>query len=434
MRKRLRALRIRPFRRLLTSYTVNELGDSAGVVALAVLVFDRTGDVAPTAALFLAAKFIPAVVAPLMTAKLDQLATRRTLPLIYLAEAIAFGAFAFIADGNFLLVAVLVLAVVDGTLAVTARALTRAAIASTLQPTGLLREGNALVNIGFAAAAVVGAAVAGVLIATLGLSATLLVDAVSFLLIAVLLAVSSDLPQAGGEREPWLPRIRSGLTFVRHHRTIRWLLLGEAIALVLFTMIIPIEVVYAKETLGSTSAGFGILLASWGLGIVIGSLIYVIVRERSPRLLILISTATIGVAYLGMAGAQTLTVACLLSVLGGAGNGVQWVAVITAIQEATPADYQARVVGLLESSYAAMPGIGYVLGAAITAVGSPRTAYAVAGGGILLLVLGASIALFANRGDPTQQQAAPSGDSALPLPPEVDAVAPTAFGSGRGSV
>jgi predicted MFS family arabinose efflux permease len=434
VQERVRALRIRPFRRLLTSYTVNELGDSAGVVALAILVFDRTGNVASTAALFLAAKFIPAVVAPLLTAKLDQLATRRTLPLIYLAEATVFGALALIADGNFLLVAVLVLAVVDGTLAVTARGLTRAAIANTLQPTGLLREGNALVNIGFAAAAVVGAAVAGVLIATVGLSATLLLDAVSFLLIAGLLAVSSDLPNAGGEREPWLARIRSGLTFVRHHQTIRWLLLGEAIALVLFTMIIPIEVVYAKETLGSTSAGFGILLASWGLGIVIGSLIYVFVKERSPRLLILISTAVIGAAYLGMAGAQTLTVACLLSVLGGAGNGVQWVAVITAIQEATPADYQARVVGLLESSYAAMPGIGYVLGAAITAVGSPRTAYAVAGGGILLLVLGASVAVFAIRGDPGRQQVAPSDDSPLPMPTETDAVAPTPFGSGSGSL
>ena len=50
-----------------------------------------------------------------------------------------------------------------------------------------------------------------------------------------------------------------------------------------------------------------------------------------------------------MAGAQTLFVACVLSVLGGAGNGIQWVSVMTALQEATPADYQARVVGLLES-------------------------------------------------------------------------------------
>jgi predicted MFS family arabinose efflux permease len=433
VRERLRALRIRPFRRLLTSYTINELGDSAGVVALAVLVFDRTGEVAPTAALFLAAKFIPALLAPLMTAKLDQLATRRTLPIIYVVEASVFGAFALIADGRFLLSAVLVLAVVDGTLAVAARSLTRAAIAGTLQPAGMLREGNALVNIGFAAASVAGAAVAGVLISTVGLSATLVVDAISFLMIAVLLAATSDLPAAQGEREPWLPRMRSGLSFVRHQRTIRWLLIGEALALVLFTMIIPIEVVYAKETLGTTSAGFGLLLASWGLGIVIGSLIYVVVKERSPRLLILFSTAAIGLAYVGIAGAQTLTVACLLSVLGGAGNGVQWVAVITAIQEATPADYQARVVGLLESSYAAMPGFGYVIGAAITAVSSPRAAYAVAGGGIMLLVLAATLVLISGRGGRSQPPAEPR-DTDDVLPDGVDATVLSAFREGRASL
>ena len=41
------------------SYTVNDLGDSIGVVALAVLVFDRTEDVAPTAGFFLVAQ-VPA--------------------------------------------------------------------------------------------------------------------------------------------------------------------------------------------------------------------------------------------------------------------------------------------------------------------------------------------------------------------------------------
>jgi hypothetical protein len=45
---------------MLASYTVNEFGDSFAIVALAVFVYDRTGDVAHTAALFLAGKFAPA--------------------------------------------------------------------------------------------------------------------------------------------------------------------------------------------------------------------------------------------------------------------------------------------------------------------------------------------------------------------------------------
>ena len=56
---------------------------------------------------------------------------------------------------------------------------------------------------------------------------------------------------------------------------------------------------------------------------------------------------------------------------------------MTALQEGTPADYQARITGLMESLGAAMPGVGYLLGGALVALGSPRTAFAVAGGGVL---------------------------------------------------
>jgi predicted MFS family arabinose efflux permease len=384
---------------MLASYTVNEFGDSFAIVALAVLVYDRTGDVAPTAALFLAGKFLPALVSPFFTARLGQLAVRRTLPLIYLAEAAVFAALALLSEGRFVLAPVLLLALLDGTLAVTARGVTRGAIAAVLQPRKLLREGNALLNIGFALAAVGGSALAGLVISEFGIDVALWIDAASFLAIALILAVTKDLPRPSGEREPWLAHLRSGLRFARRHRRVRLLLGGQAIALVLFTLIIPIEVIYAKESLGTTSAGFGVLLASWGAGIVAGSLLYVEVRDRSAAHLILLSTAAIGLAYLGMAAAQSLFVACLLSALGGTGNGIQWVSVVTALQEATPAEYQARVVGLLESSLAAMPGVGYLIGGALTALGSPRTAYAVAGIGTLALVLVATVMLRQMRLD-----------------------------------
>jgi len=405
VRERARPLTVRPFGRLLSSYTVNEIGDSVGIVALAVLVYDRTGEVAPTAALFLAGKFLPALVAPFLTARLDQLAVRRTLPWLYAVEALVFVALAWMSTAEFALGVVLALALVDGAIAVTARALTRGAIASILQPANLLREGNALLNIGFAVAVVGGSALAGLLISEVGLSAALLADAASFVAIAIVLALTRDLPRPQGESQATLARLRSGLAFARRDPRVRLLLAGQSVALILFTLIIPIEVIYAKESLGTTSAGFGVLLASWGAGIVAGSLVFVGIRDRPPSNLILLSTAAIGLAYLGMAGAQSLFVACLLSVLGGTGNGIQWVSVMTALQEATPSDYQTRVVGLLESALAAMPGVGYLIGGVLTAVSSPRTAYAVAGIGTLVLVLVAMVALRNLRlGRPTRRE------------------------------
>src|SRR3954452_9575923 len=101
VRGRLAPLAVRPFGRLLSSYTLNELGDSVGIVALAVLVWDRTGAVASTTAFFVVAKFLPALLAPLLTARIDQVALRRSLPALYTAEALVFAALALIADGEF---------------------------------------------------------------------------------------------------------------------------------------------------------------------------------------------------------------------------------------------------------------------------------------------------------------------------------------------
>jgi len=145
---------------------------------------------------------------------------------------------------------------------------------------------------------------------------------------------------------------------------------------------------------------------------VLGSLLYMGLKNRSGFGLIVASSALVGLAYLGMSQAGALWVACAMSVIGGAGNGIQWVAVMTALQEATPTEFQARMSGLLESIGAAMPGIGFLLGGLLTVLGSPRTAFAFAGAGILVLVV---VALGLRPGHkrrdvrPQPQRARPSG-------------------------
>ena len=80
---------------------------------------------------------------------------------------------------------------------------------------------------------------------------------------------------------------------------------------------------------------------------------------------------------------------------------------MTLLQEATPSEYQARMSGLLESLGAAVPGVGFLLGGTIVALGSPRTAFAVAGVGIILLVLAAAVIRPAGRIRPRRRPARP---------------------------
>src|SRR3954451_8748530 len=140
------ALHIPAFRRLAASYAINEFGDNFALIALAVLVFDRTHSASATAALFIATKFLPAFVAPVITARIDRLAVRAVLPSLYLIEALLFAALAVVAATRFFLPVVLVLACADGVVALTARALSRATVASVLGPGEGLRAGNTVLN------------------------------------------------------------------------------------------------------------------------------------------------------------------------------------------------------------------------------------------------------------------------------------------------
>ena len=294
---------------------------------------------------------------------------------------------AFVADGNYLLIVVLGLALLDGSLAITARGLTRGAVGALMQPAGLLREANGLLNVGFAAAAVGGAALAGLMVTEFSLSVVLAADAASFLVIAVVIGRTSGLA-CRRDRAGELARAIPGWPGLRKDQFDRATAAGgpKRSSRVLHPRYPDRGDLRTREP-RDNQRRVRAAVAAWGLGIVLGSLCYLLIRSARPLILILGSTAAVGLAYCGMSIANTLAIACLFAILGGAGNGVQWVAVVTGLQEATPIDLQARVVGLLESLGAAMPGVGFLLGAIITTVTSPRTAYAVAGIGVLALVL-----------------------------------------------
>jgi MFS family permease len=357
-----------------------------GIIALSVLVFDRTESALATAALFLGTRFLPALFAPILVTRAERPPPRYALPIIYCGEAAAFAGLALLVD-HFSLAAVVALAAVDGALALTGRALTRAVVATALEPSGELRAGNALLNVAFTGGAAVGPALAGLVVAGFGVQTALLLDAVSFYAIAWILFAAGSMPQAEPEPGRMRDRVRAGIAYIRGQTLLRRILTAQGLAFVFFAAVLPVEVVYVKETLGSSDTGYGLMLASWGGGMVLGSLLFARLRQAPLPNLLFFSTLAVGAGYLGLAAAPTLAVACLASVLGGAGNGIQWVAAISAVQELTAESMQARVMSVLESIGAAMPGVGFAVGGAIAALASPRLTFLVAGGGVIAIVV-----------------------------------------------
>src|SRR3954454_596098 len=83
-------LRVPGFKVLAGGYTVNELGNWLGDIALAVLVYDETGSAMATALLFVGTRFLPAILAPLIVTRTESWRPRVSLPLLYGADAFVF--------------------------------------------------------------------------------------------------------------------------------------------------------------------------------------------------------------------------------------------------------------------------------------------------------------------------------------------------------
>jgi hypothetical protein len=393
---RLRAsLRVPEFRVLLVSYVINRAGDVVGALALAVVVLATTGSALATAGLFLATQFLPGLAGPALVARVDRIAPGRILPELYAVECCLFLALAALVH-HAGLVPIVALAFLDATLAFVARTITRAASASTLVPHGLMPEGKAAFNVALAAAMIGGPVLAGVAVAVFGASTALVVDAVSFAVAAALILRAPGLrtapEHATAHDGTTRGRLREGLRYIARRPALRTLIAGEGLAFVFFYLVVPVTVVYAVQSLHAGPGAYAAILAAWGIGIAIGSAIQVRLARRVGTTMILVSTGAVAAGYLGTAVAPSLAVACVASVLGGIGNGTQWASVETTLHGLVDEAYRTRTAAVLEALAAIAPGIGILLGGALTALFSPRAAYLAAGLGLVVLVVAGKLA------------------------------------------
>jgi hypothetical protein len=387
-----RVLKIGAYRRLLAAYTLNELAFAVGSLTLALLVYRRTGSAFGAAAFFLATQFVPALISPLGVARLEHRPPRRVLPALYWFEALVFFALAWLAV-HFSLALVLVLALVDGVAALTARSLARAATVSVTSAVGLLREGNAVANGAFSVCFMLGPVIGGAVVAVGGTSAALIADGCLFGLIGLTLATASGLPVLSPARSSAKGRVRAALRYAHERVMIRRLLILQVFGALFFTISVPVEVVFAEHSLHAGSAGYGGLLSAWGAGAVAGAAIYARWRALPSRSLIVIGAGSLGIGFVVMAVAPTLAVAIVGAAFAGIGNGVEVVAARTALQEETEDRWMALMMSLNESLFQFVLGAGILLGGTITALGTPRTALAVAGVGSLAVTAAAWFAL-----------------------------------------
>ncbi|MBI4300066.1 MAG: MFS transporter [Chloroflexi bacterium] len=117
-----------------------------------------------------------------------------------------------------------------------------------------------------------GPALAGLLIATVGIAGTYWVSSGGYVVALLALCAIPIAGQAGiGRRKSIWHDIREGLEQVRGNPVVLWLL-GLAMITLFASAINVLRPVYAKEILQVGSKGFGLMGASFGLGAILGAI------------------------------------------------------------------------------------------------------------------------------------------------------------------
>lgn len=380
----------RYFRLFWAGQTVSLIGDQLNFVALAWLVLHVTGSGLVLGTVFLASALPRGALMLLGGALADKLSPRTSMLGANAVRALLVGSIALmILTQNFRLEYLYVVAVLVG-VADAAFYPASLSILPSLVNEDRLERAIALVNGSQQAAKVVGPLLAGVVIAWVGVGAAFALDAVSFIAAdACLLAVRAG-PSASTHRS-FISGLREGLAYFTTDRKL------VAVTLVNFALYLaftgPLNValpVLARSQFGGGALILGVLVATWGAGVLVGTIVSALLRATATigRPLLLLALCT-SVGFILLSLAKEFALVCVLLLATGVAAGVVGVTVPAWLQRRTPRPLLGRIASVYQlSTLGALP-----LSIAITSVligGGPAATFMLSGLFVLTVVIAAA--------------------------------------------
>jgi MFS family permease len=326
---------------------------------------------------------VPIVVAGLYGGALADRLDRRRLQLAG-KTVVALGSLALTlgAIGYRAPVAVVYAVVVVTSAATTLDQAARTATVARLVPRDLLPSAMSLTQVLFQAASIVGPALAGVLIATAGVSAAYAIDAALFLPSALMVWMLPPQPPAEpdavarGWRAP-----AQAITYVRRNRLVASLFAADLVAMI-FGMPTALFPALALSVLGIGATGLGLLYAAPAIGALAGSLVSGWIRRvRRQGMAVVIAIAVWGGAItgFGLAG-RALWIGLPLLALAGAGDLVSAIFRGTILQLTVPDGMRGRMSAFHMMVVTTGPRLGDLEAGAVAALVNPL--FSVVSGGV----------------------------------------------------
>jgi MFS family permease len=372
------------------AHAQSSLGTGAGYVALLVLAYERLES--PWAiSLVLLADFLPSMfLGPIFGAAADRWSRRWCAATADVARALAFISLAFF-DGFGVTLGLALLAGVGTGLF---RPAVMAGLPNLVSPARLPAATSlhsALTDVGLT----LGPALAGVGLLLASAETVMLVNGITFAVSAVAL---TRVPLGGGERRDearsLVREARAGVRAVARMPDLRAVIAGSS-AVVVFAGLFNVgELLLAKNELGAGQAGFAVLVAIYGLGIVAGSLAGAGTSE--PRVLkhrYLIGLGVTGAGFLAAAVSPGILLACVGFAVAGLGNGLMLVHERLLLQLTVGDELLGRVFGLRDTLDAWAWTIAFMSAGLLFATLDTRIVMGLAGAGVCALAVGMAFVL-----------------------------------------
>jgi MFS family permease len=200
------------------------------------------------------------------------------------------------------------------------------AMVPELLPRSQIPAAAALGSISLNLARAVGPALAGVLVAQVGVAAVFGLNALSFAVFAVVLLAWRREPEDSRTRERFGPALRAGGRYVRHSPLLRRILARNAMFVVPAMPIWALLPLVATERLSLDAGGYGLLLGALGVGAVLGAVLLPRARARlGMNVLIAVSSLSVAASMVLLVLVDSVAIALLALLPAGAG----WIGVLS---------------------------------------------------------------------------------------------------------
>ncbi len=386
------ALRYRDFRLLWLGLLISNLGTWMQFTAMGFFVARMAGS-AHQAALDLgilgAARAVPVLLfSPLAGVVADRLPRRRVLLVTNTTMALAALMLALLASAHALNLVGLVLISALNSAANGFDSPTRQSWVPLLVDRRHVGNAVGLNSVAFNAPAVIGPALAGLLIVWIGVAGAFYFNAGATLAVVAAVVLMKPSPPSTQSHERTALAMRQGIAFIVGHPALRWIVLAQLVTAILsrpYSQLVP---AFAVNVLHAGARGLGWAVSAIGIGGFGGALLiaYLGQRERRARLWLQSGLLmSLGVVALAFVPALTPAVFVLFAI--GVGTMAMMGATNTLIQMLSPDDVRGRALSIYTMIAIGVVPLGSLVDGSIGAIVGLRETFAFAGGICAVLFL-----------------------------------------------